>query len=165
MSRRRRGRGSRRHRPRPTPRWLLKSEEIDKIAQQRCLMVLNVLSGETPVSDAIQAAGISRGTYYQLETRALSAMLRALGPLANAEGLETSPVRQIAVLEAKVKELERANRRGQRLLLMTRRVIQTRERRTASTRTGGSPSTISAKRKRDSPRGASSPGPSGASTP
>ena len=64
----------------------MKSEEIDRIAQQRCLMVLSVLSGEKPVTDAIAEAGISRGTYYQLETRALSAMLRALGPLASAEG-------------------------------------------------------------------------------
>ncbi len=165
MKRRRRAPGSRKHRSRTTPKWLLRSEEIDKIAQQRCLMVLNVLSGEVPVSDAIQAAGISRGLYYQLETRALGAMLRALGPLANAEGVETSPVRQITLLEAKVKELERANRRGQRLLLMTRRVIQTRERRIASTRSGASHSPSSAKKKPEKPRVASMPGPSGASTP
>jgi hypothetical protein len=136
MKTRRRRRGSRRHRPRLTPKWLLRSEEIDQIAQQRCLMVLSVLSGETPVTDAIKTAGISRGTYYQLETRALSAMLRALGPLASAEGVETSPVRQIAALEAKVKELERAGRRSQRLLLMTRRVIESREKRIGSTRSG-----------------------------
>lgn len=165
MSRRRPARGSRRHRSRPTPKWLLRSEEIDKIAQQRCLMVLSVLSGEVPVTDAIQAAGISRGLYYQLETRALGAMLRALGPLANAEGVETSPVRQIAVLEAKVKELEQANRRSQRLLLMTRRVIQTRERRIGSTKSGGGHSPSSAKKKPEKPRAASTPGPSGASMP
>jgi hypothetical protein len=134
-TKRRRG-GSRRHRPRATPKWLLRSEEIDKIAQQRCLMVLSVLSGETPVTDAIAAAGISRAAYYQLETRALGAMLRALGPLASAEGVETSPVRQIAALEEKVKELERARRRSQRLLLMTRRVMRVPERRTSSTKRG-----------------------------
>jgi hypothetical protein len=142
----------------------LKSEDLDRIAQQRCLMVLNVLSGETPVTDAIKTAGISRGTYYQLETRALSAMLRALGPLASAEGLETSPVRQIAALEAKVKELERAGRRSQRLLLMTRRVIESRERKTGSTRPGKGPSP-SSKKKRESPRPPSSPTPTGASGP
>jgi hypothetical protein len=164
MKTRRRRRGSRRHRARPTPKWLLKSEEIDQIAQQRCLMVLSVLSGETPVTDAIKTAGISRGTYYQLETRALSAMLRALGPLASAEGVETSPVRQIAVLEAKVKELERAGRRSQRLLLMTRRVIESREKRISSTRSGKSPSPNS-KPKTLSPRPASTLTPAGASEP
>ena len=164
MKRGQRRRASRKHRPRTTPKWLLKSEEIDRIAQQRCLMVLSVLSGETPVTDAIQAAGISRGTYYQLETRALSAMLRALGPLASAEGLETSPVRQIAALEAKVKELEKAERRSQRLLLMTRRVIESREKKTGSTRPGRNPSP-SSRPKKTSPRLPSSPTPAGASGP
>jgi hypothetical protein len=127
-------------------------------------MVLNVLSGETPVTDAVKAAGISRGTYYQLETRALAAMLRALGPLASAEGMETSPARQIAALEAKVRDLERAARRSQRLLLMTRRVIESRERKIGSTRPGKGPSP-SSKMKRESPRPPSSPTPAGASSP
>jgi hypothetical protein len=141
----------------------MKSEEIDLIAQQRCLLVLRVLSGEMPVTDAIQAAGISRGTYYQLETRALSAMLRALGPLASAEGLETSPVRQIAALEAKIKDLERAGRRSQRLLLMTRRVIESREKRIGSTRAGKGPSRSSKGKEKERP--ASSPTGAGASSP
>ena len=164
MKRQRRRGGSRRHRPRTTPKWLLKSEEIDQIAQRRCLMVLSVLSGETPVTDAIEMAGISRGTYYQLETRALSAMLRALGPLASAEGMETSPVRQIAALEAKVKQLERAGRRSQRLLLMTRRVIESREKRIGSTKAGKGPSRGS-KRKASTAHPLSSPTPGGGSGP
>jgi hypothetical protein len=163
MKRQRRRGGSRRHRPRTTPKWLLKSEEIDQIAQQRCLMVLSVLSGETPVTDAIKTAGMSRGTYYQLETRALSAMLRALGPLASAEGVETSPVRQIAALEAKVKELERAGRRSQRLLLMTRRVIESGERRIGSTKPGKGLSRSS--KRKENPRPASTPTLPGASGP
>lgn len=164
MTTRRRKHASRRNRPRGTPRWLLKSEEIDRVAQQRCLMVLSVLSGETPVTDAIKTAGISRGTYYQMETRALNAMLRALGPLGSAESLETSPRRQIAVLEAKVKAAEQAGRRWQRLLLMTRRVIESRETKTSSTRTGKGISRSSGK-KPTSPRPPSSPTPAGASGP
>lgn len=134
MRRERRRRGSRRHRPRPIPKWLMTSQEIDRVAQERCLLVLSVLSGEKPVSDAIAEAGISRGTYYKLETQALNAMLRALGPLASPEGAESSPVRQIALLEGKVKELERSRRRTQRLLLMTRRVLGPTK--TPSTRRG-----------------------------
>ena len=34
-------------------------------------MILEVLSGEKPVTDAIEQAKISRGHYYQLEERAL----------------------------------------------------------------------------------------------
>jgi hypothetical protein len=118
----------------------LSSAEIDRMAKERCLLVLSVLSGEKPVTEAIAEAGISRGTYYKLETQALNAMLRALGPLATAEGQETSPVRQIAILETKVRELERARRRSQRLLLMTRRVMNSGEKRMRSTRGGNGPS-------------------------
>jgi hypothetical protein len=121
----------------------LRSKEIEQIAQARCLMVLSVLSGEKPVTDAIAEAGISRASYYQMETRALNAMLRALGPVSGPEGTQTSPVRQIAALEEKVKELERARRRTQRLLLMTRRVIRAPEKRTSSTRRGRGPSPAS----------------------
>ena len=130
----RRRHGSRKLRSRPTPKWIMTSKDLDKVAQQRCLMVLSVLSGEMPVTEAISQAGISRGTYYQLETRALSAMLRALGPLAGEDGTENSPLRQIAALEAKVRELERSRRRTQRLLLMTRRVVLGKEKRIGSTR-------------------------------
>jgi hypothetical protein len=166
MTRPRRRGVSRKHRPRPTPKWLLRSEEIDRIAQARCLMVLSVLSGEKPVSDAILEAGISRGTYYQMETRALGAMLGALSPLASAEGVETSPVRQIALLEEKVKHLERAHRRSQRLLLMTRRVMKAPEGRTVSTRSGKARSPRSTRmRAAASKPPASSPAPTGAATP
>lgn len=142
-SRARRG-GARKNRARPTPRWLLSSEQLDRVAQARCLLVLSVLSGEKPVSEAIAEAGISRGGYYQLETRALRAMLRALLPGASEEGEESSPVRQMAALEAKVKKLEQARRRSERLLAMTRKVISgtavKAARATPSTRSGRRPS-------------------------
>ncbi len=57
-------RKERRHRARPTPQWLLKKQELDEIAQRRTLMILNVLSGQLPVTDAIAQAQISRGHYY-----------------------------------------------------------------------------------------------------
>lgn len=133
------------------PKWLRSSEEIDRVAKTRCLMLLNVLSGETPVSTAISEAGISRGTYYQLETRALSAMLRALSPGASEEDSEANPRKRIAQLEEKVQKLERGRRRAERLLLMTRRLVKTSEprlkpRKTSSTRSGSGPSR-SSKRK------------------
>src|SRR5687768_4989014 len=108
MKRGKRRRGSRPNRSRPTPKWLVKSHEIDQIARARCLMVLSVLSGETPVTDAVAQAGISRASYYQMETRALNAMLKALGPLVRREETQSSPRRQIAALQERVKELERA---------------------------------------------------------
>jgi hypothetical protein len=91
-------------------------------------MVLSVLSGEKPVTDAISQAKISRGTYYQMESRALNAMLAALNPLASLSdngaadlSLATS---KIAELQARLKTLEQDKRRAERLLLLTRKSLK-----------------------------------------
>jgi len=109
-------------------------------------MLLSVLSGEKPVSEAIVESGISRASYYQMETRALNAMLRVLSPTSTEEGLEdTSPARRIAELEQQVRRLEQGRRRTQRLLALTRKVVRkaplvVKGRRTGSTGSGKSPS-------------------------
>jgi hypothetical protein len=151
----------RKNRSRPTPKWLLAGKDLDRLAKARCLMVLSVLSGETPVTEAIRLAGVSRGTYYQLETRALNGMLRALLPGVKEEGESASPVRRIVELEAKVKTLERARRRSERLLALTRKVVRgsgvtLRSRRTSLTRRGRSPSAAS--RRTELSKAASQPG-------
>jgi hypothetical protein len=112
-------------RSRPTPRWLLTSTELDQIAQRRCIQLLSVLSGEKSVSEAISEMQISRGTYYQLETKALAGMLSALTPGAeSATGANGMPLGQLKELEEKVKTLEQGKRRAERLLLLTRRVVK-----------------------------------------
>ena len=89
-------------------------------------MVLSVLSGEKPVTEAIAQAKISRGTYYQMETRALNAMLAALNPLATvAPGPRPDlATTRIEALLQKIRVLEQDNRRTQRLLLLTRKSIR-----------------------------------------
>lgn len=118
----------RKHRRRPIPKWLKSSKELEAVARSRCLLLLSVLSGEVPVTDAIAQAKISRGTYYQLETRALQAMLTAMNPLAasSASGAAdlSAAMSRIAQLEALVKRLEQDKRRSQRLLLLTRKSIR-----------------------------------------
>jgi hypothetical protein len=93
------------------------------MAKRRCLLVLSVLSGERPVSDVIEEAEISRPMYYQLEERALQAMLLALTPGAGELG-SSEPSKRIAELEKKVAQLEADKRRGERLLLLTRKVMK-----------------------------------------
>lgn len=116
----------RKHRSRPTPTWLLEQQDLDEIARRRCLMVLSVLSGERPVTDAIAEAQISRGTYYHLEERALRAMLEALKPGAEtkSEPSELPALRRVAELEAKLGQLEKEKRRSERLLLLTRKMVK-----------------------------------------
>jgi hypothetical protein len=101
-------------------------EDLDEMARRRCLMVLSVLSGERPVTEVIAEAQMSRGTYYQLETKALNAMLLALAPGADADPSTEAmgAARRIEELEAKVKKLEQENRRKDRLLYVTRKVVK-----------------------------------------
>ena len=110
------------------PKWLSNSEGLDAIARSRCLMVLSVLSGEKTVSDVIAETRISRGTYYQLETRALSAMLTGLNPLGSVTqkgSVELSEAQaRIEALQGRVERLEQDKRRTQRLLLLTRKSIR-----------------------------------------
>lgn len=116
----------RKRRSRPLPRWLTGSTELDDMAKRRCLMILSVLSGERPVSEVIEEHGLSRGTYYNLEERALDAMLAALVPGASAETSDASsaiPAKRIADLEAKVQRLEQEKRRAERLLFLSRQVL------------------------------------------
>lgn len=115
-----------RHRPRPTPSFLLEQQDLDDIARRRCLMILDVLSGQTPVTDAITGTDISRQNYYQLEERALRAMLRALTPgqeQAPISGPDPQQARRIVELEGKLRELEQDKRRHERLLFLTRKVV------------------------------------------
>ena len=112
-----------RRRARTTPEWLHEREDLDEMARRRCLMVLSVLSGERPVTDVIAEAQISRGTYYNLEERALKAMLVSLVPGAT-EAPSESPAMRIAELEKKVAQLEQQKRRGERLLLLTRKTLK-----------------------------------------
>lgn len=115
----------RKPRSRPTPKWLTKKPDLDAVARNRVLLVLSVLSGEKPVTTAIDESGISRGFYYQLETKALNAMLLALAPGADgdpspdAAGLH----HRIKDLEAKLQRAEQAQRRAERLLFMQRKMM------------------------------------------
>ena len=145
--------GRRKHRARPLPKWVKRSTEIDAVARSRCLLVLSVLSGETPVSDAIAQAKISRGTYYHLETRALNAMLAALNPMASSASDGSADLsaaaQRIEQLEATVKRLEQDHRRAQRLLLLSRKSLRV---------------PIAGPRRGRPPRAASTPTPPGASS-
>ncbi len=118
--------GRRSHRARPTPSFLLEQQDLDDIARRRCLLILSVLSGQTPVTDVIAGTDLSRQLYYQLEERALRAMLRALTPgqeAVPAVGPDPQQARRIAELEGRLKELEQDKRRSERLLFLTRKVV------------------------------------------
>lgn len=116
--------GKRKRRARPVPSWLKEQQDLDEVAKRRCLMVLEVLSGAMPVSDAIETAQISRGLYYQLETKAVRGMLAALAPGADPTGQPVGMLEKLKQAEAKVTRLERDKRRLERLLFVTKQVVR-----------------------------------------
>jgi hypothetical protein len=89
------------------------------------LLVLAVISGEKPVTTAIEEAQISRGFYYQLETKALNAMLLALAPGSDGDpspdamGLSG----RIKQLEDKLAKAEAGQRRAERMLFLRGKLI------------------------------------------
>jgi hypothetical protein len=97
---------------------------LDAVARNRVLLVLSVLSGEKPVTSAIEDAGISRGFYYQLETKALNAMLLALAPGADSDASPdaTGLHQRIKQLEDKLARAEAAQRRAERMLFVQRKL-------------------------------------------
>jgi hypothetical protein len=113
---------TRKHRSRPMPKWLKEKQELDEMARRRVLMVLSVLSGERPVTEVITESGMTRNTYYQLEEKALDAMLTALGP--TPPGRKPDQSAELVALKAKVDRLEQEKRRVERLLLLTRKVVK-----------------------------------------
>ena len=143
----------RKNRSRPTPKWLTTQQDLDEVARKRCVMILQTLSGVEPVSDVIEREKISRGTYYQLETRALRAMLGALTPGAEPDGRGAGMLQQIAQLEKKVARLEQEKRRAERLLFLTKQVVKgpvtigtgRPRKRSSSTTSGSKPSPGSTK--------------------
>lgn len=124
MARAQRDASPRKRRSRPTPRWLEASTDLDSVARNRVMLVLSVLSGEKPVTTAIEESQISRGFYYQLETKALNAMLLALAPGSDGESSPeaTGLHHRIKQLEEKLSRAESAQRRAERLLFVQRKL-------------------------------------------
>lgn len=124
MSRTPRDASPRKRRSRPTPRWLTKQTDLDTVARNRVMLVLSVLSGEKPVTTAIEEAAISRGFYYQLETKAINAMLLALAPGADGDSSPdaTGLHERIKQLEDKLAKAEASARRADRLLFIQRKL-------------------------------------------
>lgn len=112
-------------RARGVPRWLSGRKDLDQVAQRRTLLILSVLSGHLPVTTAIAEHGISRPLYYQLETKGLVGMMRALIPGTNSGSSpdDATPMQQVVELEQKVARLEQENRRLERLLFFAKKVL------------------------------------------
>jgi hypothetical protein len=102
------------------PKWLLNPTDAQAIAHGRCLMILAVLSGQKTVKDAIEEQQICRTLYYQLESKALKGMVRALNPATSEAASDRRELKhaqaRIRALTAQTKLLTQRKRSLERLL-------------------------------------------------
>jgi len=92
-----------------------------KRARQITAAVIEALSGEVGTTEAAERLGISHSRYYQLEAKAIQGMLEAVEP--RAKGPQMTPEREIRVLKAEKKTLEKELRRHQSLLRAAYRTV------------------------------------------
>jgi hypothetical protein len=99
---------------------------VNEVARRRTLMLLSVLTGEVPVTTAVERENISRQTYYLWETRALQAVLAAMVPTELAPGFDpaVTPEQRIASLERQLTKSDRERQRAERMLSLTRQALR-----------------------------------------
>lgn len=90
-------------------------------AKQSMVVILEALSGSASTTEAAERLGVSLSRYYQLETRALQGMLKALEP--RPRGPRKSKDTEIRALKAEKKELQREVRRAASLLRAAQRSV------------------------------------------
>jgi len=90
-------------------------------ARKAAAAVLGVLGGLKTPLEASQGIGVTVNRYYQLETRALSAMVRALEPLPR--GRRRTPELEIERLRREKTRLEREMSRYQSLLRASHKAL------------------------------------------
>jgi hypothetical protein len=90
-------------------------------ANRRAVAVLEVLGGLQTPTDAAAALGIALPRYYQLETRALEGMIKALEP--RPLGKQPSPEGQLVRLKKELEQTRRECARQQALVRATQRSL------------------------------------------
>lgn len=106
---------------RRTPRGQHSIQGGTSEANRRAVAVLEVLGGVRAPTDAAAALGIALPRYYQLETRALEGMVKALEP--RRLGKQPSPEGQLVRLKKELEQTRRECARQQALVRATQRSL------------------------------------------
>lgn len=99
-------------------------------ARKSAALVLEVLAGSLHPSEAAQALGVALPRYYQIEKQALEGLIKGCEPVPKGP----KPEARVAVLERRIKQLERDLARYQALARTSQKVLGTPPQKT--TRTG-----------------------------
>jgi hypothetical protein len=114
-------------------------------------VILEILSGVRGPQEGSEALGISLTRYYQLEARALAALVQSLEP--QAKGKRSSPEKRIATLESENHRLGQELRRYQTLLRVAQRGLGVASADRKQAKLGSQRSAKQTKRRRGTVRG------------
>ena len=126
---------ARKPRRRHTPAGAGLGKGASREAQRLAAAVLEVLAGARTPSQAAQALGVSLQRYFQLETRAMHALVA--GCEARPRGRTRSVEKELSVLQRQRERLERELSRQQALVRLAQRTIGLVPPQVATDRAGG----------------------------
>lgn len=99
---------------------VLEGVQAEEVAKKRAWAVLQVLSGQMGVTEAAQAGQISVPRYYQLEQKAVVAMVQALSP--GAPGGRGTAQEQLGRAKKRLEALETEQARQRQLMRLARKL-------------------------------------------
>jgi hypothetical protein len=127
--------GNKASRARHTPGGVGLGKDAGPEAQRVAAAILEVLAGVRTPAQAAEALGLSQARYFQLETRAMQALVASCLP--RPRGARPSAQRELAALKRQHERLQRELSRQQTLLRLAQRTIGLAPPRAATDRAGG----------------------------
>jgi hypothetical protein len=112
---------SKKSRLRHTPGGAGLGKDASRDAQRLAAAILEVLAGARTPSQAAEALGMSLPRYFQLETRAMHAVLASCEPRPRGPG--RNPDKELAALQRQHERVQRELTRQQTLVRMAQRTI------------------------------------------
>ena len=112
---------SKKSRRRHTPGGVGLGKDASRDAQRMAAAILEVLAGARTPRQAAEALGVSLPRYFQLETRAMHAVVASCEPRPRGPG--RNPDKELAALQRQHERLQRELARQQTLVRMAQRTI------------------------------------------
>ena len=106
---------------RHTPGGATLGRDASRQAHQMAAAILEVLAGQRTPAQAAEALGVSLPRYFQVETRALHALVASCEPRPRGPGRQ--PERELAALQREHERLQRELARQQALVRMAQRSL------------------------------------------
>jgi hypothetical protein len=106
---------------RPTPGGVTLGWDVSREAQKTAAAILDVLAGNRTPAQAAEALGLSLVRYFQLETRAMHALVRSCE--ARPRGPGPDPDKELSAFKRQYEKLQRELARQQTLVRMAQRTI------------------------------------------